>query len=55
MEFINSHLLSLILFTPTLAAAIVMLLPQGRVKLLRWVALVASLVPLAFTLAAWMR
>ena len=55
MEFINSHLLSLILFTPTLAAAIVMLLPQAQVKLLRWVALLASVVPLGLSLAAWMR
>ena len=55
MDFINSHLLSLILFTPTVAAALVMLLPNAQPKLLRWVALLASLIPLALSLVAWMR
>ncbi len=55
MDFLNSHLLSLILFTPTLAAVLVMLLPGAQAKTLRWVALIASLVPFALTLLAWVR
>ena len=53
MDFITSHLLSLILFTPTLAALILLFLPQDRVKLLRWFALGASLVPFLLTLYVW--
>lgn len=53
MDFIEEHLLSLILFTPTLAAVIVMLLPRERPQLIRWFATLASLVPLAFSLWLW--
>ena len=53
MNFISNHLLSLILFAPTLAALIVLVLPTGRVKLIRWFALGASLVPFVLALVAW--
>jgi NADH-quinone oxidoreductase subunit M len=55
MEFIASHLLSLILFLPTAAAALIWLIPAGKVNLLRWFALLASLVPLALSISAWVR
>ena len=50
MEFLSNHLLSLILFAPTLGAVILLFLPAGRVKLLRWFTFGASLVPFALTL-----
>jgi NADH-quinone oxidoreductase subunit M len=53
MDFLNSHLLSFILFSPLAAALIVLLLPGQNKNLTRRVAFVLSLVPLAFTLLAW--
>src|SRR3990170_6045647 len=50
---IESYLLSLILFTPTLGAALVMLIPRDRVQAIRWTAFVASLVPLALSVWLW--
>ncbi len=45
--------LTLILFFPTLAAAVVALLPRENNQLARRVAFVASLIPLALTLFLW--
>ena len=45
MEFLTSHLLSLILFVPTAAAVVLLLIPKERVNLIRWFALGASLIP----------
>lgn len=53
MEFIENHLLSLILFTPTVAAIILLLIPGKNTRVFRWGALAASLIPLALTLLAW--
>ncbi|HEX2980594.1 MAG TPA: NADH-quinone oxidoreductase subunit M, partial [Anaerolineaceae bacterium] len=53
MDFIANHLLTLILFIPTLAALLVLLLPKDRVNLIRWVTLVASLIPLALSILLW--
>jgi NADH-quinone oxidoreductase subunit M len=53
MAFINNHLLSLILFIPTAAALILLALPAQRVKLIRWFAFGASLIPLALAVFAW--
>jgi NADH-quinone oxidoreductase subunit M len=53
MEFINTHLLSLILFVPAIAALIMLFLPGGETKLLRWFAFSASLIPFVLTLVAW--
>jgi NADH-quinone oxidoreductase subunit M len=55
MDFINTYLLSLILFSPTLVALIIFFLPGGEMKLIRWTALVGSLVPFALTLLLWSR
>ena len=55
MDFINSHLLSLILFFPTLAAIIMFLLPSEEVKLYRWFAFIASLVPFVLTIILWIK
>ncbi|WKZ34623.1 MAG: NADH-quinone oxidoreductase subunit M [Anaerolineales bacterium] len=53
MEFLNTHLLSLILFVPVIAALIMLFLPGGETKLLRWFAFSASLIPFVLTLVAW--
>ncbi len=53
MDFIYSHLLSLILFLPTLGGLIVLLLPASRPRLIRWFALGASLVPFVLSLVVW--
>jgi len=46
-------LLSLILFTPAVAALLILLLPKDNKRLTRWVALVASLIPFALALVVW--
>lgn len=57
MDFIanlfTDHLLTLILFTPVLAAAILFVLPQDQVKVLRWMAFVLSFIPLGLSLVLW--
>ena len=53
MDFLNSHLLSLILFIPVLSALVMLFLPKDEVKLLRWFALVASLIPFALSVYLW--
>jgi NADH-quinone oxidoreductase subunit M len=55
MNFIDAHLLSLILFVPTIAAVIILLLPAGENKLFRWFAFGASLIPFALSLIVWFR
>ena len=51
-DFIRDHLLSLILWTPALAAALMFLLP-GRERLLKAFAVGASLVPLGLSILLW--
>ncbi len=53
MDFIQDHLLSLILFSPTVAAPLILLLPHTRVKLIRWAATLASLIPLGLAVWLW--
>ncbi len=53
MEFFESHLLTLILFSPTAAAVLVLLLPKDNVRLIRWFVVLASLVPLGLSIFLW--
>jgi len=53
MDFLSTHLLSIILFFPVLAALVILCLPADRLKLIRWTALLASLVPLGLTIWLW--
>ena len=53
MDFILTHQLTLILFSPIAIAVLLLLLPQDDVRLLRWVALLGSLIPLALALLLW--
>jgi len=53
MNFISTHLLSLILFFPAFAAVVMLFLPKDENKLFRWFAFFASLVPFVLSLIAW--
>ncbi len=55
MDFLNSHLLSLILFIPALSAVVMLFLPKDEAKLLRWFAFVASLIPFALSVYLWIQ
>ncbi|HEX9019300.1 MAG TPA: hypothetical protein VF806_08940, partial [Anaerolineaceae bacterium] len=48
-----THLLSLILFIPTAAALVILFIPGDQKKVIRWTALIASLIPLLLSLYAW--
>lgn len=54
MDLLNSHLLSLILFAPTVGALVLLLIPKEQVSALRWGALIASLVPLVLSVVLWL-
>ncbi len=53
MAFLQNHLLSWILFTPALAAVVMLFFPKEKVNFHRWFAFVASLVPLALSVWLW--
>lgn len=53
MDFIASHMLTFILFTPVLAVVVLFFLPREQETLIRWTAFTLSIVPFAFTLAVW--
>ncbi len=53
MRFIDEHILSLILFAPTAAALLMVLLPSTRVKLVRRIAVLASLIPFGLSVRMW--
>jgi NADH-quinone oxidoreductase subunit M len=53
MDFLNSHLLSLILFIPALSALVMLFLPKDEAKLLRWYTLVVTLIPFALSVYLW--
>jgi NADH-quinone oxidoreductase subunit M len=55
MDFLSSHLLSAILFVPALSAVLMLFLPAGKLSLLRWFALAASLIPFAISVYLWSR
>jgi NADH-quinone oxidoreductase subunit M len=53
MNFIESNLLSLILFIPAFVAILILLLPREEGNLIRWVAFLGSLIPFALALVLW--
>jgi NADH-quinone oxidoreductase subunit M len=55
MNFIDAHLLSLVLFIPAIAAVMILFLPDGEHNLIRWFAFGASLIPFVLSLVAWFR
>jgi NADH-quinone oxidoreductase subunit M len=54
MNFIAEHLVSLTLFTPLIGVAAVGLIPGDQKRVIKWVAFLASLIPLGFTIALWL-
>ncbi len=55
MDFFQNNLLTLILWTPALAAIVMLLLPRSKVRLIRWFAFLSSLLPLVLSLVLWFR
>ena len=55
MEFLESNLLSFILFLPVVVAAIIALLPSKEKNLIRWVAFIGSLLALVLALVLWVK
>ena len=53
MDFFTSHLLTIILFFPVLAALVILIIPSDQVRVIRWIALIASLVPLSVAIIVW--
>src|SRR3972149_12246637 len=53
MNIIANNLLSLVLFSPIMVALVISLLPREEEKLIRWVAFLGSLIPLALSLVLW--
>jgi NADH:ubiquinone oxidoreductase subunit 4 (subunit M) len=52
---LQNNLLSLILFIPTIAAVVLLFFPENQRSVIRWTALLASLLPLLLSLVAWVR
>jgi NADH-quinone oxidoreductase subunit M len=55
MPFVETHLLSLILFLPAIAAVVLFVLPRESAGLHRWFTLLASLVPFGLSVYVWLR
>lgn len=53
MDFFANHLLTFILFSPVLAAVVLLLLPQDQDDLTRWAAFVLSFIPFVLSLILW--
>ncbi|HKZ83921.1 MAG TPA: proton-conducting transporter membrane subunit [Anaerolineae bacterium] len=55
MTFLDSNLLSLIIFSPLIGLIDVAALPKHSAKLIRWAGFITTLIPLALSLLAWFR
>jgi NADH-quinone oxidoreductase subunit M len=53
MDFFFEHLLTIILFFPVLAALVIWIIPSDQVRTIRWIALIATLVPLSVSIYVW--
>ena len=53
MEFLQSHLLSLILFSPAVGALLILVLPKEKTAWIRWAAFLISLIPFGLSLWLW--
>ncbi|HEY4723243.1 MAG TPA: hypothetical protein VII92_15420, partial [Anaerolineae bacterium] len=53
MDFINSNILTLIVFSPVIFAAVTLIVP-AKDRGLKWTTLIFSLVPLALTIYLWL-
>lgn len=53
MNFVNEHLVSLIVFTPLIGMALVGLIPSDQKGAIKWTAFLASLVPAGLSIYLW--
>jgi NADH-quinone oxidoreductase subunit M len=53
MDFLNTHLLSAILFIPSLSALVLLLIPTSKPGFVRWYTLIASLIPFVLSIILW--
>src|SRR3990172_1085012 len=53
MEFLQSHLPSLILFSPAVGALLILVLPKEKTAWIRWAAFLISLIPFGLSLWLW--
>src|SRR4030066_387493 len=53
IEFLSSHLLSIILLSPVAGALLVMLIPAKQERAVRWAAFLVSRVPFRFSIWLW--
>ncbi|MCE1255297.1 MAG: NADH-quinone oxidoreductase subunit M [Anaerolineae bacterium] len=52
---LSDHLLSLILFTPSLVALLLFLVPAAQIKAIRWTSLLGSLLTFVLSMIVWLR
>jgi len=53
MDFIHAHLVTLITFIPLVGAGLVAILPRNQERLIKWMSLLVSLLPLALSVLMW--
>ncbi len=53
MNFVQDHLVSLVIFTPLLGMVVVGLIPNDQKQAIRWAAFLASLLPAGLSIALW--
>jgi NADH-quinone oxidoreductase subunit M len=53
MDFFSSHLLTITLFFPVLAALVIWLIPSDQPRVIRWTAFLATLVSLGMAIYIW--
>ncbi|HEY5764408.1 MAG TPA: NADH-quinone oxidoreductase subunit M [Candidatus Deferrimicrobiaceae bacterium] len=53
MDFVNSHILTLMTFLPLAGAAVILVMPKGRDEVVRWIAAVASFLPIPLAAKLW--
>ena len=53
MGFIDSHILSFMTFLPLLGAAVILCVPKGKDETIKWIAALASFLPLLLSVRLW--
>ena len=53
MDFINSHILTLMTFLPLAGAALILMMPKGKDEVVRWIAAAASFLPIPLAVRLW--
>ena len=53
MGFIDSHILSFMTFLPLLGAGVILCVPKGKDETIKWIAALASFLPLLLSVRLW--